>query len=317
MELDIIRWIDISELHEKGYSSEISQVPTPFVHEHKLYLFVSGREKNNHSFVSLLIINEEWEIVDIHERVFTESNKPGTFDDEGVMPSYVMKIDDQYYMFYSGWNSRNTIPYHNATGICTSKNLLQWKRLYDGPILDRCAKEPYLAVTPCVQKNGHNFQMLYISGLGYTKINGKQEPIYTIKYAQSDKLEEWRREENPVIMLEDDNGNPLCFSHPSFYQLDNEKWIIVASLRGVSDYRDGINSYQLVYGMTNSLLKLDKVKPITFSSNNYTKTYRHRFDLMRAYPSLFYWQSRLFCSFNGNGFGRTGLGICHVRLNSI
>ena len=31
-----------------------------------------------------------------------------TFDDEGVMPAQILK--NTYYMFYSGWNSRNTVP---------------------------------------------------------------------------------------------------------------------------------------------------------------------------------------------------------------
>ena len=192
---------------------------------------------------------------------------------------------------------------------------MHWDRLYDGPVMDRCAKEPYLAVTPWVQKTGDNYQMLYISGLGYQKIDGKQEPIYTIKYAESDRLDQWVRQENPVIRLDDETGKPLCFSHPSFYQLDNKKWIIIACLRGVSDYRDGYNSYKLVYGVTNSLMKLERIHPVKISSTNYAETFRDRFDVMQAYPSLFSWNSRLFCTFNGNSFGRTGLGISHVKLH--
>src|SRR4029077_10228490 len=90
-------------------------------------------------------------IVTVQEQSILEYGKPGTFDDEGIMPAYVLEQPQGIWMYYSGWNRRVSVPYHNSTGLAVSDDDGDsFVRKFEGPIMDRTPQEPYLAVTPSV-----------------------------------------------------------------------------------------------------------------------------------------------------------------------
>src|SRR5258706_303183 len=94
-------------------------------------------------------MNDPTKIIDDVRHRVLDNGKPGTFDDEGQMPSAVLGAGDNLNLYYSGWNSRNTVPYHNAPGVGLSTGGgLTSNRAVAGPFLDRPRDEPYLAVRP-------------------------------------------------------------------------------------------------------------------------------------------------------------------------
>ncbi len=158
--------------------------------------------------------------------------------------------------------------------------------------------------------------MLYISGLGYKEINGTQEPIYTIKYATSKNIVSWFRQSNPLIELKDDEGSPICFSHPTFIKINSKEWLVLSCSRGINDYRYGKQGYNLVYWVTKNLTTLEGIKEIDIKHNLSTIEAKKYHQSMQAYPSLFWLNQKLYCTFNGNRFGRTGFGIARVNIKT-
>lgn len=283
-----------------------TQVPTPIVLDDRIRILYAGRINNiTHIYSIDLSPPPVLEIISFTDiPIMYPSQEMGTFDDEGVMPSFILKDNGKHYFFYSGWNSRNTIPYHNATGIAEydpENNSIA--RLYDGPIMDRTYEHPYLAVTPCVWKDEEIYKALYISGLSWKKHKDRYEPLYVIKFAKSHNLIDWDR---PVEQFIESKYELECFSNPSVKVNENGLDILFCS-RNCFDYRDDpVRGYKLGYA---SLLN-DQVsrKDVEWLGDSLPGAD----DIMQCYPSFFQWEGKDYIVYNGNGFGSTGFGIAEV-----
>ena len=303
MKLQRIKWYS-PLLDKEGIS--YMQVPTPVVLEDRIRVLYAGRIDNiTHIFSLELSPPPRLEIISFtKEAIMFPNEAAGTFDDEGVMPSFVLAKDNKHYLFYSGWNSRNTIPYHNATGIAEydiAKNSI--KRLYDGPIMDRTLLHPYLAVTPCIWKEKDTYNALYISGLSWKEHKGRYEPLYVIKFAQSQNLLEWKR---PVEQFIASDYELECFSNPTVKVDENHVDILFCS-RNCFDYRD---SKEYGYKLGYAELKNSQVvrKKVQWDGD----MLQGKDDIMQCYPSFFQWDGVDYIVYNGNGFGATGFGIAKV-----
>lgn len=301
-----IKWVFNPQEYPELFFTH-AQVPTPYVMADRIRIFFSGRvNKISHVFSIDISPPPECEIISINPSpIFFPNEKVGTFDDEGVMPSCFLKVsEDEVYFFYSGWNSRNTIPYHNSTGIAKYDEFSNTiYRLYDGPILERNHKHPYLAVTPTVWIEGQAFRALYISGVEWKWGEDRYEPIYVIKQAFSSNLVDWDRPDSQVIKSNYENE---CFSNPAIYQRENDALILFCSRNGF-DFRDNpVNAYKL----GGALMEEDSFYRTDVSwSGRDPSVYEIQ---MQCYPSFIEWDGKLYVIYNGNGFGLTGFGLAEV-----
>ena len=229
----------------------------------------------------------------------------GSFDDEGVMPASILKANGKVYVFYSGWNSRNTIPYHNATGIAEYDPINQTiTRISNGPVMDRCYDHPYLAVTPTVWPSDGGFNCLYVSGVEWVKIADTIEPKYVIKFAKSDDLINWDRNIEQEVPSE---FNDECFSNPCFCEhIDGADYFLFCS-RNISNYRNiAAQSYKLHAYVRGEHKK--KRYPVNWLSKKIPDIN----DCMQAYPEYLSLNDEKYILYNGNGFGQTGIGVAKV-----
>ncbi|MDA7700424.1 hypothetical protein N8804_01095 [Methylophilaceae bacterium] len=284
-----------------------AQVPTPYPMKDRIRIFFSGRvNKISHVYSIDISPPPHCEIISINpSAMFLPNEKVGTFDDEGVMPSCFLKVSpDSVYFFYSGWNSRNTIPYHNSTGLAKYDEYSNTiSRLYDGPILERNHMHPYLAVTPTVWFEDEAFRALYISGVEWKWGEDRYEPIYVIKQAFSSNLVDWVRPDSQVIKSNYENE---CFSNPAIYQRKNDALILFCSRNGFDFRSNSDNSYKLggAFMKENSFNRTD----IIWSGKD-PSIFEHQ---MQCYPSFIEWEGKLYTVYNGNSFGLTGFGLAEV-----
>jgi hypothetical protein len=217
------------------------------------------------------------------------------------MPSYVVKNDQRLLLYYSGWNQRVNVPYHNAMGLAASFDEgLTFNRVYDGPVMDRIATEPYLAVTPSILKEEKGWKMWYVSGIGWELIEKKYEPIYVIKYAYSHDGLVWERKN--ITCIEQQHQHE-AFSHPNVLKIDNiyHMWYCY---RNSYDYRDGKGSYRLGYAQSTDGIawqRRDSELNMHPSDEGWDST-------MMCYPYVIKDNDKLIMFYNGNGFGKSGFG---------
>ena len=284
-----------------------AQVPTAFEMQDWIRVFYAGRNQAGRSFITYVDLDKETpsKIIYVHDRPISELGRIGTFDDEGMMPSDVVTLNGVSYLYYSGWNRRLTCPYHNATGILKSVDGgHEFRRPFEGPVLDRIPTEPYLAVTPTVIIDDGIWKMWYVSGLSWQEVNGKFEPVYVIKYAYSDDGINWRRPSEVCIP----SKHPLeAFSRPSVVK-DGDTYKMWFCCRDSVDFRGGSGSYHFGYAESK-----DGVNWIRDDLQATWMREAQEWDSqMQCYPYVVdvncKGSTRRYLFFNGNGFGSTGFG---------
>jgi hypothetical protein len=275
-----------------------AQCPTPLVLDDRIRVYFSERDDFGKSFIRFvdLDINDPTKLLGQPSGRVLENGDCGTFDDEGQIPSAAASIGGEVILYYSGWNSRNTVPYHNATGVAYSiDGGFSFHRRFHGPVLDRTPAEPYLAVTPSFCAG----MTYYVSGLRWKRILGRYEPIYTIHAARSQDGIYFERMGQVVPQFH----NHECFSRPWAMKADNG-WFMYYSYRSAFDYRDGPNAYRIGYAVSQDGIHWLR------NDAGHTPPARSDWDAtMQCYPALFYARGKFFMLYNGNSFGREGFGL--------
>lgn len=305
------RWEKLGQIFALPASSERStthaQVPTILVKDDVVRIYFAARDKGGKSFPAFADVDrkELTKVVRVEENPLIERGRPGTFDDDGLMPAYAMHMPDGVWMYYSGWNQRITIPYHNSTGIAVSTDGGDtFTRKFEGPVMDRTPEEPYLAVTPSIIKEGDEWKIWYISGLRWEKIGEKYEPVYVIKYAHSNDGINWER---PNILCIPQKHELEAFSHPTVVKHDGmyHMWYCC---RHSEDYRDGSGSYRIGYGRSKDGMnweRLDDQAGLEPSAEGWDST-------MQCYPFVTEIDGEYYMFYNGNGFGQSGIGLAKL-----
>ncbi len=287
----------------KDWAGTHAQVPTVLLYPDRVRIFYADRDKVNRSFITYLDVDRQdlKRVLYFHKSPLLPLGERGTFDDDGMMPGCVVRHGRRIYLYYNGWNRGVTVPYRNSVGIAVSEDGgATFRRLYDGPVLDRTAHEPHMAVTPTILKEGRLWRMWYISGLRWADIEGRYEPVYVVKYATSADGIVWRRPNYQCI----EQGHDLeAFSHPSVIRLDS-RYLMWYSFRHSRDYRDGGGAYRIGYAESVDGLqwrRLDHVNGLDHASEGWDAT-------MTCYPCVFALDDRIVMIYNGNSFGQTGFG---------
>lgn len=301
------RIFDVNSL--PSWCKSHAQVPTPIVLEDKIRVFFAARDQKGKSYpiYADFSLDNPIKMLHLEPNPVLNLGEPGTFDDEGIMPAYAFKNNDETWLYYSGWNQKIRTPYHNSTGLAVSQNGTNFSRIYEGPIMDRTKDEPYLAVTPWILKEKEMWKMWYVSGTKWELVADKYEPVYTIKYAESNNGFDWKRFPEKLIKHYSEDE---VFSHPSVIKID-DKYHMWFSYRTIHDYRDGPNSYKMGYAFSEdgkNWQRRDDLSGIEKSPEGWDSK-------MICYPSVIKVKDEHYMFYNGNYFGQTGFGLALLTNN--
>lgn len=232
----------------------------------------------------------------------------GTFDDSGIIPSWVIEHQGEIWLYYIGWNVRNTIPYHNSVGLAISRDGgVSFERYSEGPLWDRGVQEPHFSGTSCVLKEDGVWRNWYLSCTKWVSHQGQIEPNYHLKYAESSDGIHWQREGKVAIDFADEaeagvvKASVLGNSKEGF-----EMWFAHRNLAG---YRsDPANSYRIGYATSSDGVtwtrQTSRVDPaVNVSEQGWDSQ-------MVGYPHVIELNGKRYLFYNGNGFGETGIGVC-------
>ncbi len=231
--------------------------------------------------------------------------EPGTFDDCGVMPSWIVDDGGMLRMYYVGWNVPKTVAYRLAIGIATSEDRgATWRRFSAGPVFDRGPDEPYFVTTPCVFRDGSVWRMWYASCHSWRQINGRWEPRYFIKYAESTDGVRWE----PSVRTCIDLGNEWAVARPCV-EREGNRYRMFYCYRRLVDYRtDRQSAYHLGYAESDDGLswrRLDDQAGLEPSTEDWDSE-------MVAYGYVHRSGGEMYLFYNGNGFGRSGVGVARL-----
>lgn len=260
-----------------------------------------ARGRSHTSFVEVDAARPE-KILYLHDRPLLALGNLGTFDDSGIMPSWIVNHDGRKYLYYIGWNPQVTVSYRLAIGLAVSEDGgRSFTRISEGPICDRSIDEPYFNTAPCVLRDAGLWRMWYVSCTGWEVIDGHPEPRYHVKYAESPDGISWRK--TGIVCIDYDErtdaiGRPCVFKDGSLYRM-------IFSFRSVRGYRsDPTRSYRFGYAESEDGLRWtrrDDEVGLRTSESGWDSE-------MVEYCHLWRDENRSYLFYNGNGFGRTGIG---------
>jgi len=287
-----------------------AQVPTVLVKEKEkiVRVYLSSRPNPTLSITSFvdLNINDLHKIEYLNPNPILELGGLGTFDEHGIMPSSVVDLGKEVYLYYSGWQRAVGVPYNNYTGLAISIDEGQtFKKYSTAPILDRNKNELYSATSPCVRKINGKWHMWYCSGTNWLEVDGKMEHTYDIKYASSSDGKIWAQ--TGIVCIKQKNKFE-AITKPTVAHI-NGKYHMWYCFRGSKDFRDGNEGYRVGYAESNDGLKWirkDNQSGITTSKRGWDSK-------MLAYPEVFEVNGNYYMLYNGNSFGKDGFGYATLE----
>jgi predicted GH43/DUF377 family glycosyl hydrolase len=263
----------------------------------KLVLYVTGRDALNRSRIGRVhaVIKEQEIVVErVDESPVFDIGGIGQFDESGVSYPWICDVGDRKFMYYVGWVAGGLARFQNFTGLAISEDGGEtYHRYKKVPILDRTEDEPFGSGSCAVYPRDGKFEMLYTAFEPWGLRHGKLQPSYNIKYAYSDDGLDWHREGDAAINFKDETeyviGKPMPLLEGGVHKL----WY---SYRGEAyriGYAESLNGH--------NYLRKDEEAGIEVSESGWDSE-------MIEYAFVFRSGTDLFMIYNGNQFGKTGLG---------
>ena len=293
----------------------VSHASVPVVDEARprvLRIYFGTRDQHGHSQTSYIEIDAEQpeKVLYVHDKPILSLGEPGTFDDRGIMPSWLVSAESKKYLYYIGWNVTVSVPYHLSIGLARSDDGGEtFHKISQGPLLDRSLEEPFFNTAPCVIAEDSRWRMWYVSCTAWERAGERLEPRYHVKYAESSSSTDWHKPNRVCIDYDERTG---AIGRPCVYK-DAGIYKMIYSYRGVCDYRtDPAQSYRLGYAESNDGLtwtRRDDEVGIERSASGWDSE-------MMEYCCVYQHEDRTYLFYNGNGFGKTGIGYAVLDSRS-
>jgi len=259
-------------------------------------IYFSGRDTQNRSRIGFVDVDikDPQKILNISDKPVLDMGKLGSFDDNGVSPTFILNHQNKKYLYYFGWNKGANVRAAEVSGLAISDDGGKtFKRYSHAPIIDRTDKEPYLilVISWVIIENGV-WRMWYDSA---DEWQNESLPKYNIKYAESKDGIHWERKGKVSVD----------------YQYPGESRVSRASIikeNGVYRmwycYAIEEGGYNMGYAESSdgyTFQRKDNLVGIEKSASGWDSE-------MICYPYLVNHKGQTYMFYCGNGYGRAGFG---------
>jgi hypothetical protein len=279
-------------------------VPTPLQLEGSLYrIFFSSRDDRNRSHIGFFDFDLRTpdRIVRVSEHPVLAPGPTGCFDADGVYAESVVRAGSEVRLYTIGVTTGHTRPlFYAAIGLATSGDGgTTFCRHSAAPIVDRSPFDPCLVTAPFVLHDDGRWRMWYVSGTAWTLEPHGLQSHYHVKYAESDDGLSWRREGRSCIEAAEPAETNVA-----------RLWVVPDEGRYRGWYSvSGTGGYRIGYAESTDGLRwarLDHLAGLPVPAAGWDAA-------ARAYPAVVRHADRWFMFYNGNSFGRDGVGLAIAR----
>jgi predicted GH43/DUF377 family glycosyl hydrolase len=273
--------------------------PTPYaVNDRVLRLYMAFCDANMIGRAGFVEVDadEPSRVLRISETPVLDIGRPGDFDDNGVLPTFILPMGDRLFMYYVGYQLGHRVRYELFVGLAISDDGgLTFRRHSRVPIIDRSDAEPHFRTSSFIMRDDGVFKMWYTAGGDWTEVNGKALPIYNLRYLESADGIHWPGEGRVCVDFagadEHALSRPWVLKSATDYRMFFSKRSRLKHYRiGYAESADGLNWQRM-----DDEVGID-VSPTGWDSESI------------AYPCVVTRRDRTFLFYNGNNCGSTGFG---------
>lgn len=297
-----IKHIEIPHIENTWMHSHFANPHVIILNNSLWRVYCNTRDSQNRAFIVYVDLDpaNNFSIVGSSPTPLLDLGPDGAFDDNGASLGCIFSTDDTDYLFYLGWNLGVNVPFRNSIGLAKSeKGKNQFKKLSIGPIMDRDMIDPFSLSYPFIIKNDNKYKMWYGSHKRWGRCT--EDMLHGIKYAESEDLIHWSKKN---IVCIDANEENYAFSKP-YVCFENNKYKMWYSYRG-DKYRIGYAESEDGFNWT----RLDQMVGINTSATGWDSE-------MIEYPFILDFQGNRYMLYNGNSYGKTGMGIAILEESEI
>ena len=286
------------------WANNTVMTPTPFlVNEDTIRIYASFRDNQGRGRIGYIDVESSnpSHIIKISRNPVLDIGVPGMFDDNGIILGDIVRVNDEIYMYYVGFQMVKNVKFLAYSGLAISKdggNI--FLRYQPTPIMDRVSNALFIRAIHSVIKEDDIFRVWYSVGNGWEYINGLPYPQYDIRYVESkngiyfeDSVgfhcigvqgNEYRIGRPRVIKRSEDN-----YEMRYTFDTKNKEYI-----SGIAFSKDGINWE-----------RQDNNSGISKSNSGWDSE-------MLCYPVEIETKYGIYLFYNGNGMGATGVGYAKL-----
>ncbi len=253
----------------------------------------SSRDKTNKSSIGFMVVSlfPKPRVLELKTSPILVPGEKGFFDDSGTTPGCIITVGTQHYLYYLGWNLAVTVPFRNAIGLAISSDGKTFQKFSAAPIMDRSSEDPLTLSYPTVLRDNDEFRMWY--GTTRTWSYGNHEMLHVITSARSENGINWHR--SGINCIEPQNSEEYAFSRPSVIR-EGASYKMWFCFRG--------KYYKIGYAESKDGSCWER-KDSQFGLDRSDEAWESE---MVGYPSVVSTASGYVMFYNGNNFGKSGIG---------
>ena len=236
-------------------------------------------------------------ILKVSEEPVLDIGTPGAFDENGLLPTSIVDVDGQLYMYYVGYQLGMKVRYFQFEGLAYSEDGgNSFKRKIKVPVIDRSDAELLNRTSAFIRRRpDKSFEMWYVGGSEWTTVHGKSLPMYNIRHITSSDGITWPAEGRVCIELKDEDEHAL--GRPYVIEDGGIQKMFFASRTRSKGYRLGYAESKDGLNWT----RKDEEVGIDVSESGWDSE-------MISYPSVVKYKDKVYLFYNGNNLGETGFG---------
>jgi predicted GH43/DUF377 family glycosyl hydrolase len=298
-----MKWQKLGRIHVPdgtlSWAKKYAYPPTPLLLDNGiLRLYVAFCDDNTVGRVGYVEVDaaDPTKVLKVSSTPVLDIGAPGAFDENGVLPTSVIRVGDEIYMYYVGYQLGYKVRYFQFEGLAISTDGgLSFVRYSQVPVLDRSNHELLNRTSAFVMQDQGLFRMWYVGGSEWVTVAGKALPTYNMRYLESADGKNWGGEGKVCIELQRPDeyalGRPWVLKEP-----DRHRMFYSIRSRG--------KGYRLGYAESTDgqhWERMDDSVGIDVSSSGWDSQ-------MIEYPSIYRHEDRTYLLYNGNNCGESGFG---------
>lgn len=303
-----MRWCKKGRIYvpdgSKWWAKKYAFPPTPYVlNEEVIRVYVAFCDDNTVGRIGYvdILADDPLKVLRVSDEPVLDIGQPGAFDENGVLPTSIVKVDNELYLYYVGYQLGMKVRYFQFEGLAISEDGgASFRRQWRVPVTDRSDAEMLNRTSAFVRIRNSQFEMWYVGGSEWTTVNGKSLPMYNIRYLTSADGVNWGKEGQVCVDYANDDEH--AFGKPFIFE-DGDLQRMFYSIRTRS------KGYRLGYAESVDGLnwtRKDSEIGIDVSDSGWDSQ-------MIAYSSLVRHKDKVYLFYNGNNLGESGFGYAELE----